>query len=178
MFYNPSMQEVECRAVTPKEIINELQGIVKQRQENKYAFQVGLQNLDFEIDEEKVQELGVALPFLSIDQAERALRERVIRPATLVEADNIAHQVLAFDPQPVGYSGFMDCVTHSVALTDRGLFEVGRFPAMNVSSQSRTWQWFLHRRLATSEQVTAWREDHSLSPDQLVKRCFEEMTGR
>lgn len=164
ILYNPSMQEVECRTVTPKEIINELQGIVKQRQENKYAFQVGLEDLDFEIDEEKARELGVTLPFLSIDQAERALRERAIRPATLVEDDKIAHQVLAFDPQPVGHSGFMDCVTHSLALTDRGLFEVGRFPAMNVSSQSRTWQWFLHRRLATPEQVAAWREDHSLSP--------------
>ncbi len=49
---------------------------------------------------------------------------------------------------------------------------------MNVASQSRDWQWFLHRRLATAEQVAAWREDNGLSAGQLVERCFEAMTGR
>jgi hypothetical protein len=72
----------------------------------------------------------------------------------------------------------MRCVTHSLALTDLGLFEVGRYPAMNLASQYHYWQWFLHRRLATSEQVTAWKEQDNLRDDQIVEQFFEAMTGR
>ena len=154
------MQEFDCRPVTPAELVGELQDTLRKWQENKYAFQVGLKDLDFEMDDERAESLGISIPFLSIDQAEQALRDRIVHPTILVEDDDTAHQVLAFDPRPVGYSGFMGCVTHSLAVTDNGLFEVGRYPAMNLSTQNRTWQWFLHRRLATAEEVAAWRSEH------------------
>ena len=48
---------------------------------------------------------------------------------------------------PVAYSGFMGCVIHSVAVTDRGIFEVGRYPAMNIETFSKVWQWFIHRKV-------------------------------
>jgi hypothetical protein len=172
------MSELELRAIAPKELITELEGAVKQRRENKYAFQVGLKDLDFEIDEDQIKTLGVALPFQNIDQAERALQERVIKPTTFLEDDDTEHLVAVFDPEPVGVSGFMGCVTHSLALTDQGLFEVGRFPAMNIASQNRYWQWFLHRRLATPEQIATWKEHHHLSSTQVVEQFIEAMTGR
>ena len=172
------MSELEHRAVTPDEFISELEEAVRQRRENKYAFQVGLKDLGFEIDEDQARAWGVTLPFQSIDQAERALRERVIKPTTFLEDDDTAHQVATFDPEPVGFSGFMSCVTHSLGVTDLGLFEVGRYPAMNLASQGRYWQWFLHRRLATPEQVAAWKEQDSLTSLQVVERFFEAMTGR
>lgn len=172
------MQGLECQAVTPTELIGELQDTLRKWRENKYAFQVGLKDLDFDVDSERARKLGVSLPFPSVDQAEKALRNGVCRPTTFLEDDDTIHQVLAFAPRPVGYSGFMDCVTHSLALTDQGLFEVGRFAAMNLSTQCRTWQWFLHRRLANCEEVAAWRGDTPLSSEQLVKRCVEAMIGR
>lgn len=82
-----------------------------------------------------------------------------------------------FDPEPVGFSGFMRCATHSLALTDQGLFEVGRFQAMSLINQNRYWQWFLHRRLATPEQTTYWKEHYHLSGPQVVDRFFEAITG-
>jgi hypothetical protein len=50
-----------------------------------------------------------------------------------VEEDDTQHQVLVFDHQTVGYSGFMGCVTHSLALTDQSLFDVGREPVISIS---------------------------------------------
>ena len=75
----------------------------------------------------------------------------------------------------MGYSGFMDCVTHSLALTDHGLFEVGHYPAIGLTNQNRDWQWFLHRRLATQEQVREWQERLNISPQQLMDRCYEAL---
>jgi hypothetical protein len=172
------MSELEWRAVAPHEFISELEVAVRQRQENKYAFQVGLKDLDFEVDEDQARLLGIKLPFQDTDQAECALREHVIRPTTFLEDDDTEHLVSAFDPEPVGFSGFMSCVTHSLAITDRGLFEVGRYPAMDLASQQRYWQWFLHRRLATSEQVAAWKEQNHLSSLEVVEQFYEAMTGR
>ena len=63
------MSELEWRAVTPDEFISELEEAVTQRRENKYAFQVGLKDLGFEIDEDQARAWGVTLPFQSIDQA-------------------------------------------------------------------------------------------------------------
>jgi hypothetical protein len=172
------MTEIEWRCVAPEEFIRDIEDAVRQHRENKYAFQTGIKDLEFAIDEDKAKTLGVTLPCQSIDQAERALRERIVQPATFLEYDSTEHQVAVFDPQPIGSSGFMGCVTHSLALTDQGLFEVGRYPAMDLVSQKHYWQWFLHRRLATSEQVAAWQEEHRLSPSQVVERIFQAMTGR
>ena len=172
------MSELEWRAVAPDEFISELEEAVRQRRENKYAFQVGLKDLDFELDQDRARVLGVILPFQSIDQAEGALRERVIRPNNFLEDDDTQHQVAAFDPDPVGSSGFMNCATHSLALTDLGLFEVGRYPALHMAGGHCYWQWFLHRRLATPEQVLGWREQDNLTHFDVIERFFSAMTGR
>jgi hypothetical protein len=70
-----------------------------------------------------------------------------------IEDDNTEYVVMVFDYRPVGYNGFMDCVTHSLALTDHGLFEVRRYSVVSLSAPGHYWQWFLHRRLATTEDV-------------------------
>jgi hypothetical protein len=172
------MSDLEWRAVTPEEMIQDLAETVKRIKEDKYAFQVGLSDLDFAINEPKAQTLGVTFPLRTIDQAEHALREGAITPTLFLEADDTPHQVVVFEPQPVGFSGFRECVTHSLALTDQGLFEVGRYPAMNLASHQRSWQWFLHRRLATPEQVAIWQEEYNLLPDQLVGRIVAAMTDQ
>jgi hypothetical protein len=172
------MSEIKRQTITPNELIREVEMAIRQRQENKYAFQVGIKDLGFEIDEDKAKALGVTLPCQSIDQAEWALRQKVINLTTLVEDDDTRHQVTVFEPQPISFSGFANCVTHSLALTDQGLFEVGRYPAMNLISQNRYWQWFLHQRLATSKQAATWQEERHLSPQQLVERIYEAMAGR
>jgi hypothetical protein len=172
------MAGIEWQWPTPGEFIREIEDAVKQHRESKYAFQVGIRELAFTIDEDRAKALGVTLPCQSIDQAEHALRGRVIQPATFLEDDGTGHRVVVFDLQPVGSSGFIGCVTHSLALTDRGLFELGRYPAMDLASLDHYWQWFLHRRLATPEQVATWQGDHHLSPTRVVDCVFEALTGR
>jgi len=180
------MKEIEWRRVTPEEFVWGLEEGVGQRRENKYAFQTGIKDVEFETDEDKALAIGFALPLeiQTPDQAEWALRQGVITPTTLVEDDNTHHQIAIFDPQPVGSSGYMGVCTHSLALTDQGLFEVGRYPAMSLKAafegqaNPRYWQWFLHRRLATAEQAAFWQEEDHLSPTQVVERFFEAMTGR
>jgi hypothetical protein len=172
------MTVLAWRAIGPDEFMQEIGAAARQGRETKYALQVGLKDLDFEMDEELARAWGVRLPFQSVSHAERALRERAIRPAIFLEEDDTLHQVAAFDPEPVGLSGFMGCVTHSLALTDRGLFEVGRYSALSLSGENHSWQWFLHRRLAMPEQVHAWIEEDRLTERQVVERCFKAMTGR
>jgi len=170
------MSSIEARGISSEEFRHEIETSIQQYRENKYTFQVGLKDVDFDIDDEQLDIQGLSLPFRSIDQAEQALATGGIYPLTFLEDDGMEHTLLAFDPQPVGYSGFMDCVTHSLAITDHGLFEVGRYPAMSLSEQNRFWQWFLHRRLATSEDVAAWREEESLSPTALLGRVYIALT--
>jgi hypothetical protein len=124
------------------------------------------------VNEEIRDEFGIELPFGSIEQAEEALRQGVIKPAEFIEQDSTEHQVKIFDHRPVGYSGLMDCVTHSLAITDHGLFEVGRYPAMSLSGQHRYWGWFLHRQLATFDHVSEWMEGNDLSPQQLIDQVY------
>ena len=155
----------------------EIEALAKLRRENKYAAQVGLKDLDFEVNQELLALHDLSIPFRSIQEVERALTCRGIQPVLFIEFDDTRHQVLAFDPRPVGYSGFMDCVTHSLALTDLGLFEVGRYPAVNLSSANRAWQWFLHRRLALPEEVSAWQEAHQQSAAQFLETAYAALTG-
>ena len=169
------MSGVEWRGISPEEMIREIEASLRRSRENKYAFQVGLKDLDFDVNQDKLQSLGISLPFREISQAEQALRNGVILPTRFIEVDNTEHLVLFFDPRPVGYSGFMDCVTHSLALTDLGLFEVGRYPAVNLNVPNRYWQWFLHRQLTTTEGVTDWRESHHLTPAQFVNDMYQAM---
>ena len=151
------MSSIEVRGISAEEIQGELEASLQQYRENKYAFQVGLKDLDFDVDEEQLITHELSFPFQSIDQAEKALVTGVMIPTTFLEHDGTEHKLLAFDPRPVGYSGFMDCVTHSLSLTDSGLFEAGRYPAVSLSDHNRYWQWFLHRRLATPEDVATWQ---------------------
>ena len=129
-------------------------------------------DLDIAVDEEKATAQGVALPFRSIEAAEAALRSGVIRPTLLVEEDETRHE---FDPTPVGYSGFQDCVTHSLAVTNHGLFEVGRFTAVSLNSTQKDWQWFLHQRLASPEEIAAWQAIYAVAPHQLLAILLEEL---
>lgn len=167
------MSKIEVNIVTPEEMIEEFKTQVRHFQENKYAYQNGLKDLDFDIDETKLKNLGVTLPFKTIDQAEEALRSGAIRPTLFIEHDETEHQVMAFDAKPVSYSGFMNCVTHSLAITNLGLFEVGRYPAVNLSSSQRNWSWFLHQRLATFDHVKIWREKEQLSFEDLLDEFYK-----
>lgn len=134
-----------------------------------------MKDLDFDVNEELLSVHGMNVPFRSIIQAERALEVGAIKPVAFMEFDETPHHVVIFDPRPVGYSGFMDCVTHSLALTNHGVFEVGRYPAVNLSSQSRYWQWFLHRRLATVEEVESWCESHKANSEQFMEEAYQAM---
>ena len=82
-----------------------------------------------------------------------------------------------YENRPVGYSGFMDCVTHSLALTDKGLFEVGRYPGVSLTEPGKQWQWFIHRRLATPEELHDWQETHEISAEEFLERVYSAMTG-
>ena len=139
--------------------------------EKKYAFQIGLKDLDFDFNEELLKLVGLTIPFQSIVHAEQALRYGAIKPTLLIEEDDTEHQVLIFDPRTVGYSGFMNCVTHSLALTSLGLFEVGRYSAVNLTSQSHGWQWFLHRRLMDRDEVNEWEEN--MTQNELMEALFK-----
>jgi hypothetical protein len=169
------MSEIEWRGITPEEMIRDIENSVRKYRENKYAFQIGLKDLDFDIDEEQLKLQGLSIPFRSINQAEEALCNNVILPTKFIEDDSTEHTVLVFDHRPVGYSGYMECVTHSLALTDKGLFEVGRYPAVSLASQSRSWQWFLHRRLATADEVRDWCNSHHLTSDQFMDEVYQAM---
>lgn len=114
--------------------------------DRKYSYQIGLRDLDFDVNEQLIKTLELNLPFRGIDQAEYALKNSAISITSFKEMDGTGHEVLIFDPRPIGYSGFMNCVKHSLAMTNHGLFEVGRYPAVSMTSESRFWQWFLHRR--------------------------------
>ena len=88
---------------------------IRPHNENKYAFQVGLKDLDFDVNHEVLKVLGINIPFQSISKAEQALLFGAINPLEFVEDDSTVHHVLVFDYKPVGFSGFMSCVTHSLA---------------------------------------------------------------
>lgn len=168
------MAAIEIRPVTPEEIGQELEATLRRRQENKYAFQVKLIDLDIDVDEEKAAAQGIEFPFRSIEAAEAALRSRIITPTILMEEDDTRNEVVAFDPTPIGYSGFQDCVTHSLAVTDHGLFEVGRFAAASLHSAQKEWQWFLHQRLASPEEMATWQAIYPVAPHQLLAILLEE----
>ena len=138
---------MRVQAVSPEEFGEELKRLVEQLRNDKYSLQVGLKNVKFSFEEEKASALEVGPEMSSIDKAELYLREGTLMPVELVEYDGTVHQVLEWDPTAVGYSGFMDCVTHSIVVTDRGTFEVGRYPAMQLQDFTKVWQWFIHRKI-------------------------------
>jgi len=120
-------------------------------QEERYSFQVKLESVKFVLDEEAASALELDPEVSAVEKAERYLREGVLSPVQLAESDGTRHQVLEWDPTPVAYSGFMGCVTHSIVVTDRGTFEVGRYAAMDIQTFSKVWQWFIHRQIEGTE---------------------------
>lgn len=115
------MSEIELREIGSEEMIREIEDSIRVIRENKYTFQVGLKDLDFDANQDQLIGFGFSMPFQSIDQAEQVLSRGVIIPTVFVEYDDTRHQVLVFDHRPVGYTGFMGCVTHPFVLTDLGL---------------------------------------------------------
>ena len=138
---------MKVKAVGPGELVEEIERLVEQRRRDKYSLQVKLQDVSFSFDEERAEAQEVDPEMSSIERAEAYLRKGILEPVEFVEYDGTVHQVLEWDPTPVGYSGFMSCVIHSIVVTDRGTFEVGRYAAMNLSDFSKVWQWFIHRKL-------------------------------
>lgn len=145
--------------------------------ERKYDYQIGIGDLDFSVDEEKITQLGIKLPLQNIQQAEEALQNHLLSLNSFAEEDHTKHKVLIFDPRPIGYSGFYHCVTHSLILSDLGLFEIGRFSAISITSENRQWQWFLHRRLASPDEVNQLMEDQMITAVEFVKVAFRAMTN-
>jgi hypothetical protein len=120
-------------------------------QEERYSFPVKLENVEFAFDEEAASALELDPEMSAAEKAERYLRAGVQRPVQFTESDGTRHQVLEWDPAPVAYSGFLGCVTHSIVVTDRGTFEVGRYAAMDIQTLSKVWQWFIHRKIEGTE---------------------------
>ncbi|MBC7264787.1 MAG: hypothetical protein H5T64_10610 [Chloroflexi bacterium] len=172
-------KELEFRSVTGEALVKELQARVEQMSdpERKYDVQVGLKDVEFRVNEKCAAEMGISLPLRGIDQAEDCLQARILVPTRFVETDGTVHQVIWFDPTPVGYSGFMDCVTHSLALTDRGLFELGRYLATRLAELSKAWHWFIHRRWMKTEEVEEL-ERTGKSPEQIVDLIYAALTGK
>jgi hypothetical protein len=92
-------------------------------QEERYSFQVKLENVEFAFDEEAASALELDLEMSAVERAECYLRERVLSPVRFAESDGTRHQVLEWDPAPVAYSGCMGCVTHSIVVTTSSQWE-------------------------------------------------------
>lgn len=52
------MSDIEWRAVSADEMIQEIEQFVQRSREDKYAYQVGLKDVDFDIDETRLEVLG------------------------------------------------------------------------------------------------------------------------
>jgi len=57
------------------------------------------------------------------------------------------------------------------------MFEIGRYPAMNLADANRYWQWFLHRRLALPDEIAGWQEDQGLSADELLNKVYQALVA-
>ena len=138
---------MRVEVVDGETLVSERKRLLDQQGEDKYSVQVGLREVEFAFDERAAATLKLDPEMSSIEKAEAYLRQGILRPARFVEYDGTVHHVLKWDPTPMGYSGFMSCVIHSIVVTDQGTFEVGRYAAMNLSDFSKVWQWFIHRKL-------------------------------
>jgi hypothetical protein len=143
---------MEVEAVGGETLAREPEALVERGRWEKYSFQVELARVEFVFDEEAASALELDAEVSAIERAECYLREGVLSPVQLAESDGTRHQVVEWDPTPVAYSGFMGCVTYSIAVTDQGTFEVGRYAAMNVRTFSKVWQWFIHRQIEGTER--------------------------
>jgi hypothetical protein len=60
------MSAIEVKRISPEEMISEIETSVKLQRENKYAFQVGLKDLDFDVNHELLAVAGLPFPFQSL----------------------------------------------------------------------------------------------------------------
>jgi len=173
-------KEFEVRPITdPRAFVEELKARAwaLSNPERKYHLQVGLKDVEFDVDQEKAKKLSLSFPVSSIDEAERALLAGVIAPTRFAESgDGTMHEVIEFDPTPVRYSGFANCVTHCLTWTDQGIFELGRYSAMSIADFSKTWQWFVHRRRMTDGQVKELQVAGT-SPEEIFNLAYVEAIG-
>ena len=167
ILYNPAMQGAE-RNISIQDYGNEFTS-----PDRKYAFQIGLKDLDFDVNYMMIKAIGLSYPFSGIEQAEDALIKRAVTPSTFREMDETTHAVLIFDPRPIAYSGFLSCVRHSLAMTDQGIFEIGRYQGISMTSTNKYWQWFIHRRLASKDQASQWMEDEETDSNQLMDQIYQ-----
>jgi hypothetical protein len=144
--------------------------------EREYTTQIGLKDLDFDVNDRLAKSLGLTIPFSGIDQAENALMHRALTVHSFNEMDDTPHTVLVFDPRPIGYSGFMNCARHSLSMTNLGIFEIGRYQGVSLTPADRYWQWFIHRRLATIEETNRWMEEGETTPEQLIEQLYQAFT--
>lgn len=142
---------MKVSVVSPDELVEELEQLLEQHRRDKYSLQVKLEDVEFVFEEKAASALELDPEMSEIAKAERYLREGVLSPVRFVESDGTRHQVMEWDPTPVAKSGFMGCVTHSIVVTDQGTFEIGRYPAMNIGTFSKVWQWFIHRKIEGPE---------------------------
>lgn len=136
--------------------------------EEKYVFQIGMKDVDFAVNWSLLKIKGYNVPLKGITEAEGALCDNALLINSFREMDDTEHQVLSFDPRPVGYSGFMNCVKHSLMMTNHGVFEVGRYAGATYEPAGYSWQWFLHKRLITPIQVSSILEEQGLTPDEFI----------
>lgn len=66
VLYNPGMSEIEWRTITPEEMIRDIENVVQQHRESKYVFQVGIKDLDFDVNEDRRKAIGIHLPYHSL----------------------------------------------------------------------------------------------------------------
>jgi hypothetical protein len=165
--YNPAMSGAEQKRIIP---------VFKSEftsSERTYSFQVGLKDLDFDLNYMMIKTLGMALPFPGIGLAEEALMNRALILKTFKEIDETQHGVMIFDPRPIAYSGFMGCVRHSLAMTSLGIFEIGRYQGVSMTYMDKYWQWFIHRRLASIEKANQWMEEEDITSGQLMDQIYQ-----
>ena len=141
------MKDIEVKAVTPEEMIADLKAMLRQLEKDKYSLQVAIKTVKFTFDQEQAQVLAISPKLTQIEKAELYLSQGYLRPIEFSEDDGTVHHVVAWNPAVVGYSGFNNCVAHSLVTTNRGVYEVGRYPAVNIANFTKNWQWFIHRRI-------------------------------
>lgn len=94
------MAGIEIKWTFPEELTGNIEDSARLLQKNKYAYQIGLKDLGFDLDFEKLKSMGINFPFRGIIQAEQALRNNALFPNKLIEDDNTEHKVLVFDHPP------------------------------------------------------------------------------
>ncbi len=70
------MSEIEWRGITPEEMIRDIESSVKQYRENKYVFQVGLKDLDFDINQELLEAQWIKSPIYNHPKRRKSVNRK------------------------------------------------------------------------------------------------------